>query len=89
MRYVHLYCTCIKRSMISRLEYKKDTVVALFSFFFSNFCSLAAVYFILQAIPALAGYSLEEVGFFYGFSMLPIALDTCSATSSGSWPIAG
>lgn len=75
MRYVHLYCTCIKRSMISRLEYKKDTVVALFSFFFSNFCSLAAVYFILQAIPALAGYTLAEVGFFYGFSMLPIALD--------------
>ena len=75
MRYVHLYFTCIKRSMISRLEYKKDTVVALFSFFFSNFCSLAALYFILQAIPALAGYSLYEVGFFYAFSMLPIALD--------------
>ena len=75
MRYVHLYFTCIKRSMISRLEYKKDTIVALFSFFFSNFCSLAALYFILQAIPALAGYSLYEVGFFYGFSMMPIALD--------------
>ena len=75
MRYVHLYFTCIKRSMISRLEYKKDMIVALFSFFFSNLCSLAAVYFILQAIPTLAGYSLPEVGFFYGFSMLPIALD--------------
>ncbi len=75
MRYVHLYFTCIKRSMISRLEYKKDTIVALFSFFFSNLCSLAAIYFILQSIPALAGYSLAEVGFFYGFSMLPISLD--------------
>ena len=75
MRYVRLYFTCIKRSMISRLEYKKDTIVALFSFFFSNLCSLAAVYFILQAIPTLAGYTLAEVGFFYGFSMLPIALD--------------
>ena len=75
MRYVHLYFTCIKRSMISRLEYKKDTIVALFSFFFSNLCSLAAIYFILQSIPALAGYSLPEVGFFYGFSMLPISLD--------------
>ena len=55
--------------------YKKDTLVALSSFFFSNLCSLAALYFILQSIPALAGYSLYEVGFFYGFSMLPIALD--------------
>ena len=75
MRYVHLYFTCIKRSMISRLEYKKDTIIALFSFFFSNLCSLAAIFFILQAIPTLAGYTLPEVGFFYGFSMLPIALD--------------
>ena len=75
MRYIHLYFTCIKRSMISRLEYKKDTIVALFSFFFSNLCSLAALYFILQSIPTLAGYSLAEVGFFYGFSMLPIAFD--------------
>ena len=75
MRYVHLYFSCIRRSIISRLEYKKDTIVALSSFFFSNLCSLAALYFILQAIPALAGYSLAEVGFFYGFSMLPIALD--------------
>ena len=75
MRYIHLYFTCIKRSIISRLEYKKDTMIALFSFFFSNLCSLAALYFILQSIPALAGYSLPEVGFFYGFSMLPIALD--------------
>ena len=75
MRYVHLYFTCIKRSMISRLEYKKDTIVALFSFFFSNLCSLAAICFILQAIPTLSGYSLPEVGFFYGFSMLPISLD--------------
>ena len=75
MRYVHLYFTCIRRSMISRLVYKKDTIIALFSFFFSNLCSLAALYFILQSIPALAGYSLAEVGFFYGFSMLPISLD--------------
>ena len=90
MRYVHLYFTCIKRSMISRLEYKKDTIVALFSFFFSNLCSLAAIYFILQAIPALSGYSLPEVGFFYGFSMLPIAFFPKGLRDVVSWmPFAG
>ena len=31
MRYVKLYFTCIKRSMMSRLEYKKDTIIALLS----------------------------------------------------------
>ncbi|HNX16258.1 MAG TPA: ABC-2 family transporter protein [Bacilli bacterium] len=75
MNYIKLYFTCIKRSMISRLEYKKDTFVALFSFLFSNLCALLSIFFILQTIPALEGYSLWEVGFFYGFSMIPISLD--------------
>ena len=75
MHYVKLYFTCIKRSIISRLEYKKDTIISILSFLFSNACSLCSIYFILQAIPSLKGYSIAEVGFFYGFSMLPIALD--------------
>jgi len=75
MRYVKLYCTCIKRSMLSRLEYKKDTIIALMAFLISNACSLCSIFFILQAIPSLQGYSIVEVGFFYGFSMLPIAID--------------
>lgn len=75
MHYVKLYFTCIKRSIISRLEYKKDTIIALFSFLFSNLCALLSIFFILQAIPTLEGYTLWEVGFFYGFSMIPISLD--------------
>ena len=74
-RYIKLYFTCIRRSVLSRLEYKKDTIIALSSFLFSNICSLCAIFFILQAIPNLKGYSIAEVGFFYGFSMLPIAID--------------
>ena len=75
MRYIKLYFVCIKRSIISRLEYKKDTIISILSFLFSNACSLCSIYFILQAIPSLQGYSIAEVGFFYGFSMLPIAID--------------
>ena len=75
MHYVKLYFTCIKRSIISRLEYKKDTIISILSFLFSNACSLCSIYFILRATPSLKGYSIAEVGFFYGFSMLPIALD--------------
>ena len=75
MRYIRLYFVCIKRSILSRLEYKKDAIISILSFLFSNACSLCSIYFILQAIPNLKGYSIAEVGFFYGFSMLPIALD--------------
>lgn len=75
MRYIKLYFTCIRRSIMSRLEYKKDTIISILSFLISNACSLASIYFILQAIPSLKGYSPAEVGFFYGFSMIPIAID--------------
>ena len=75
MRYLKLYFTCIKRSMMSRLEYKKDSIISILAFLISNACSLCSIYFILQAIPTLKGYTPAEVGFFYGFSMLPIAID--------------
>ena len=75
MRYLRLYGVCIKRSMLSRLEYKKDAIISILSFLFSNTCSLCSIFFILNAIPHLKGYSVAEVGFFYGFSMLPIAID--------------
>ena len=75
MRYFKLYFTCIKRSMMSRLEYKRDSIISILSFLISNACSLCSIYFILQAIPSLKGYTPAEIGFFYGFSMLPIAID--------------
>ena len=75
MRYIRLYFACMKRSLISRLEYKKDTFVAIASFFIVHVCSLLSIYFIINSIPSLNGYSMYELGFLYGFSMMPMALD--------------
>lgn len=75
MRYISLYFTYIKRSIISRLEYKKDTFVSLFSFLFSNLASILSIYFIVNSISSLNGWSIEQLGFLYGFSMLPVAFD--------------
>ncbi len=75
MRYIHLYFTCLKRSIISRLEYKKDTFIALFSFFISHVATILSIYFIIKSIPSLNGWKMEELGFLYGFSMMPIAID--------------
>ncbi len=75
MRYVHLYFTCLKRSIVSRLEYKKDTFVALFSFFLKHTASILSIYFIINQIPSLNGWTIEQLGFLYGFSMMPVAID--------------
>lgn len=74
-RYIHLYFTCVKRSIISRLEYKKDTFIAIFSFFISHVASLLSIYFIINSIPSLNGWNMYQLGFLYGFSMLPVAID--------------
>ena len=75
MRYIHLYFTCMKRSLISRLEYKKDTFISIFSFLVSNVCSILSIYFILNSIPSIDGWTMAEIGFLYGFSMIPVAID--------------
>ncbi len=75
MRYVKLYFTCIKRSIITRLEYKLDTFISILTFIVSNTASILSIYFIMNSIPTLQGWTMAELGFLYGFSMLPIALD--------------
>ena len=80
MRYLKLYLVSIKRSIISKLEYRKSSYINLFSFLFSNVCSILSIYFIVNSIPELKtseGYiwSAWEIGFLYGFTMLPVALD--------------
>lgn len=74
-RYIHLYFSCLKRSLISRLEYKKDTIIAIFSFLISNVASILAIYFVISSIPSLDGWSFYQLGFLYGFSMLPVSID--------------
>ena len=75
MRYIKLYFACLKRSLISRLEYKKDTMIGILSFFLSNVASICTIYFIINSIPSLKGYSLYELGFLYGFTMIPVSID--------------
>ena len=75
IRYVKLYFTCIKRSIVTRLEYKRDTFISIFNFFISNTASILSIWMIMESIPSLNGWTMAEIGFLYGFSMMPVALD--------------
>ena len=74
-RYIKLYFTCIKRSIITRLEYKRDTFISIFNFFLTNVASILSIWMIMESIPSLNGWTMAEMGFLYGFSMMPVALD--------------
>lgn len=75
VRYIKLYFTCIKRSIVTRLEYKRDTFISIFNFFLTNVASILSIWMIMESIPSLKGWTMVELGFLYGFSMMPVAID--------------
>lgn len=84
--YIKLYFTYLKRAIISRLSYKKDALIGIFSFFLTNIASFLSLYFIIRSIPSLNGWDIYSLGFLMGFSMMPIALD--HALTDELWQVA-
>lgn len=74
-RWIKLYLTYLQRAIKSRLEYKKDAVVGIFSFLITNAMQFFSLMFIVKSIPSLNGWGMYELGFLYGFSLMPKALD--------------
>lgn len=74
-RYLKLYIVYLQRAIKSRLEYKKDAVIGIFSFLITNTFQFLSLMFIIKSIPSLDGWNMYELGFLYGFSMIPRALD--------------
>ena len=73
--YKKLYFTSMSRSMIARMEYKNDLIIGIFGFFIQNVATLLSLYFIIRNIPVLDGWNMYQMGFLYGFTMMPIAVD--------------
>lgn len=73
--YLRLYSINVSRSIVARMEYKSDLFIGIFGFLIENIATLCSIYFIIRSIPSLAGWNLYQMGFLYGFTMLPIAVD--------------
>lgn len=74
-RYIRLYIIYLQRAIKSRLEYKKDAIVGIFAFLISNSIAFMTLMFIIKSIPSLNGWTEYQLGFLYGFSMIPRAID--------------
>lgn len=61
----------IKRMM----EYKGDFIVGIIGFLLNQFFNLLFLWIIFSQIPSLVGWTLEQVIFIYGFSLIPKGLD--------------
>lgn len=57
------------------LEYKADFVIGIIGFFLVQVSNLLFLWLIFRQIPDLMGWSVNEVVFIYGLSLIPKGLD--------------
>lgn len=57
------------------LEYKADFIIGIIGFFMIQVSNLLFLWIIFSQVPQLMGWSVGEVVFIYGFSLIPKGLD--------------
>ena len=75
MRYLRLHRIFIAQYLKKLMEYKIDFLLGAIGLIFAQAIRLAFIGIIFSQIPALDGWSFEEILFIYGFSLIPKSLD--------------
>ena len=75
MRYVKLYGTYAKLSLMSRLVYKVDAIIGIIAFLFTEATSLMTLYFLVSAVPSIDGYSIWHIGLLFGITNMAVGID--------------
>lgn len=65
----------VSQELKRMMEYKGDFLVGIAGFLLNQFFNLMFLWIIFSQIPNLMGWSLQEIIFIYGFSLLPKGLD--------------
>lgn len=75
MRYLKLYFTYAKLSLMSKLSYKSNTIIGIIAFLFTEITSILTLFLIVSQVPSLDGWNMYEIGLLYGITNLAIGLD--------------
>ena len=57
------------------MEYKGDFIVGIIGFLFAQCTNMLFLWIIFRQIPSLMGWTLNQVVFIYGFSLIPKGID--------------
>lgn len=57
------------------MEYKGDFIIGIIGFLLGQFFNLLFIWIIFSQIPNLVGWTLEQIVFIYGFSLIPKGFD--------------
>ena len=74
-KYLKLYPYYVSRSIKARLSYRLDAVIGIFGFLVENAIIFATLYLTITTIPSLNGWTIDMMGFLYGFYLIPKAID--------------
>lgn len=75
MRYIKLYFTYAKLSLMSKLVYKANLIIGIVAFLFTQATSIFTLYMLVDTVPSIDGYTFNHIGFLFGLTNIAIGLD--------------
>jgi len=70
--YLRLYFLIESQYIKSRLQYRTDFIISTIGMLFTSSATIFVFWVLFATIPDLAGWSFEEIVFFYGFYSLAV-----------------
>lgn len=74
-RALKIHCIVVKQELKRIMEYKSDFIIGIIGFVIGQCLNLLFINIIFEQIPNLVGWTLNEIIFLYGFSLIPKGLD--------------
>lgn len=74
-RVLHLEKIFISQYLKQTMEYKADFIVGVLGVLLNQVLNLIFLQVIFSQVPKLAGWSLQQIVFIYGFALIPKGLD--------------
>lgn len=75
MRYIKLYLTYAKRSLMGKFAYKANVIIGLFAFLMTQITALLSLFLLVRVVPNIDGYSMYDIGFLFGITNMAIGID--------------
>lgn len=75
LRYFKLQKIFIVQYLKQLMEYKTDFLIGVVGVFLTQALNITFLWIIFSKIPSLYGWSLSQIAFIYGFSLIPKGID--------------
>ena len=75
MKYLKLYFTYAKLSLMSKLVYKANVIIGIVAFLFTEAASLFTLYILVSSVPNIDGYTIYHIGLLFGITNMAVGID--------------